>query len=480
MGCYLSMPMASRIIPKDHFLDDIWSIYELISPLETSHGEETSHSTWATFKARHRIRGEMHALKLITKKTPLTFATFMGIVNIMTALNHPNIVPLKGIYEDQEFFCLATQFYPGGDLFDRIQKLGHYSERSASAMAQEIIRTVCYLHDCDICHLDLKPENFAFAEVNDDRSIKLINLSLALRVDVERDNYPSRGTKLYRSPEMEDLEFRRTPAVLKKADAYSLGILLYTMLVGKFPAFNEATKVVRFPSVSDLSPQVKDLLTRLTDVNYQTRMSVHEALAHPWVTRECPSYFPLKRGTVQGLRNYRLSEFQDFFLGVLITRLDRHRSLLLTNSFTSLDLSQDGRLDLSDVCFLFDECKEELGLTSIESVRENAKIFFDHVQQHGQIKPHAFFKLQILGCMIEQDPKLDLTTKKIFQLMDTLCTNRVNLDQFTLFLNVPRQEAQGLFESADVNRNGQLSLDEFSAALLGTIEVKSNDQNDSK
>eukprot|EP00475_Leptophrys_vorax_P012200 TRINITY_DN1861_c0_g1_i1.p2 TRINITY_DN1861_c0_g1~~TRINITY_DN1861_c0_g1_i1.p2 ORF type:complete len:163 (-),score=41.19 TRINITY_DN1861_c0_g1_i1:75-563(-) len=141
---------------------------------------------------------------------------------------------------------------------------------------------ICFSLALKCSQKDLKPENFVFADPRDEQSIKLTEFGLALRVHERKDDYPSCGSLLYRSPEMSDLQFRRDPAVMKKADAYSFGILLYTMIFGLFPAFG--TKGLRFPPDSDPSPELKELLKGLTQRSHVQRLSLHEALSHPWIT----------------------------------------------------------------------------------------------------------------------------------------------------------------------------------------------------
>jgi len=367
---------------------------------------------------------------------------------------------------------MALEFLRGGELFDRILSLKHYSEKTASNIVQDMIRPIIYLHEKNICHLDLKPENFVLGMPDDDKTIKLIDFGLALRVDEDKDDYPTCGTKIYKSPEMADPYFKRSPAVLKKSDAYSFGIVLYTMLVGRFPAFG--SKGLKFPNEAELSNDAKDLLRRLTEKNYIMRLSLHDAMSHPWVTGESAPDIPLKNTVINGLKNYRfMNIFQRAVVNIVSNRLTDEDKLALKEAFTALDVNGDGKLDLGEISKLFQDHKKQLGLETDKAALERAKSLYlkmDH-NNDGAVDAEEFMEVQVLGSLLGKDSELQMDLKTLFNVIDVNNDGDISVDEFAAFMaNFQPQEVQSIFNSADRDHSGTINFEEFMSAMSGYVQ----------
>lgn len=93
---------------------------------------------------------------------------------------HPNIVRIKGTYEDSVSVHLVMELCEGGELFDRIVQKGHYSEREAAKLIGVIVSVLESCHSLGVMHRDLKPENFLFQSVDEDAALKATDFGLSV------------------------------------------------------------------------------------------------------------------------------------------------------------------------------------------------------------------------------------------------------------------------------------------------------------
>lgn len=219
---------------------------------------------------------------------------------------------LLDVFETDEEIQLVTEYCPGGELFDAIQKKrnrshamrrGQYSEAQAACITTQILRALEDLHAADIVHRDVKPENILLAD-NDDSAIhvKLCDFGIArslfrkpstdsLSSDGEASPltpgrsraYSSLGSDYYVAPEM-----CYGAAYGTAVDIYSLGVTVYILLCGFPPVFSgsETDAAVMFPNSywKDISDDAKDLVRRMLTPDPAARITCREALRDNWIT----------------------------------------------------------------------------------------------------------------------------------------------------------------------------------------------------
>jgi len=93
---------------------------------------------------------------------------------------HPNVVRIKGTYEDALYVHIVMELCAGGELFDRIVEKGQYSEREAAKLIKTIVGVVEACHSLGVMHRDLKPENFLFLSSNEDAALKATDFGLSV------------------------------------------------------------------------------------------------------------------------------------------------------------------------------------------------------------------------------------------------------------------------------------------------------------
>ena len=85
--------------------------------------------------------------------------SFKYEISILKKLDHPNILKLYEVFEDDKRYYLVTELCKGGELFDEIINKVQFSEKEAATIVQQILQAVAYCHSLGIVHRDLKPEN---------------------------------------------------------------------------------------------------------------------------------------------------------------------------------------------------------------------------------------------------------------------------------------------------------------------------------
>ena len=246
-------------------------------------------------KCQNRSTKEYYAIKTIRKAKVSRLEILKREIEILRKMDHPNIIRLVDVYEDDKYLHLVTELCTGGELFDRIIKKtktaeGHYSEKDASKVIRCLLGAISYVHNVhNISHRDLKPENFIFETSAEDSRLKIIDFGLS-RYDDEVSHMTTKvGTPYYIAPEV------LTRSYDKECDLWSIGVIMYVMLCG-YPPFYGVTDAEIFASVKraqfefrspewdTISTAAKDLICGLLQKNPKTRLTADQALSHRWIT----------------------------------------------------------------------------------------------------------------------------------------------------------------------------------------------------
>lgn len=137
-----------------------------------------------TFMCVEQATGEEYACKSISKRKLITDEDVEDVrreIQIMHHLKgHPNVISIKGAYEDATAVHVVMELCAGGELFDRIIKRGHYTERKAAELTRTIVGVLEACHSLGVMHRDLKPENFLFVNNREDSLLKTIDFGLSI------------------------------------------------------------------------------------------------------------------------------------------------------------------------------------------------------------------------------------------------------------------------------------------------------------
>jgi calcium-dependent protein kinase len=137
-----------------------------------------------TYLCVDKATGGEYACKSIAKRKLVTDEDVEDVrreIQIMHHLaGHPSIIGIRGAYEDAVAVHVVMELCAGGELFDRIVRRGHYTERQAATLAHVIVSVVESCHSLGVMHRDLKPENFLFVGNDEDSPLKTIDFGLSM------------------------------------------------------------------------------------------------------------------------------------------------------------------------------------------------------------------------------------------------------------------------------------------------------------
>lgn len=252
-------------------------------------------------KCINHTTGQQCAVKTICKNDPAVKAG--GLVREITLLQemkHHNIVQLEDVYEDAEYLHLVTNLCKGGELFDKILEKSSsnngvpcFSEDEAARVIHQILTAVSYMHKRGVAHRDIKPENILFDTKDEDSPIKIIDFGLARKHYGSLGEPPMKtvvGTPYYIAPEVLRRKYDSS------CDLWSVGVIAYILLCG-YPPFNGKNNnethasVLRgrysFPSREwkGTSQGARDFIRRLLQKDPSKRVTVEQALNHPWIVK---------------------------------------------------------------------------------------------------------------------------------------------------------------------------------------------------
>ena len=157
---------------------DVMSMYSVVGTIGKG-------SFGRVHKVKHKITGDIRAVKVLMKEkiSDSSRATIISEVEILKALDHPNILKVFEVYEDSNQISIVTELCQGGELFDRIIAHKRFSESIAANYMYQIMSGVLACHEKGIMHRDLKPENIMFLENKEDSNIKIIEFGTSTKID---------------------------------------------------------------------------------------------------------------------------------------------------------------------------------------------------------------------------------------------------------------------------------------------------------
>ncbi|CAJ0566744.1 unnamed protein product, partial [Mesorhabditis spiculigera] len=260
--------------------------------------EELGRGAYGTvYRAIERATGKTWAAKMVQVRPGVKKENVLHEMDMMNQLHHEKLLHLHEAFDLGNEMCLIEEFVSGGELFDKIMEDDSLmSEPEVRDYMHQILLGLQHMHQKNIVHLDLKPENILL-KAKGSTDIKIIDFGLARKLD------PKRGVKLlFGTPEFCAPEVVNYQPVGLATDMWTVGVISYVLLSGLSPFLGDSDEETLAnvsaadwdfddPSWEDVSDLAKDFICRLMAKDKRKRMSVQEALQHPWIVGPMLSAF---------------------------------------------------------------------------------------------------------------------------------------------------------------------------------------------
>ena len=412
---------------------------------------------------KNKTTGIEYACKELPKKKLSDYEGLMREVNLMIKLDHPNIIKLYEVYENDKNIYLIMELCTGGELFDRIventENGVQFTEKQAANLFKQMMSAINYCHKNGIVHRDLKPENLLYLNKDKNSPIKVIDFGMSKRFDSKHFMSEKVGTAYYISPEVLNGKYD------EKCDIWSAGVILYIIICG-YPCFNgdDDDEIfaaiqkgkINFPSPEwdSISNDAKELIKKMC-CSPNKRLTAEQVLNETWVKDNAPNagkaLLPMK---IDGFKNYSNSnKLRKAVLTYIASRLSEEEIKKIKAIFETIDTDNDGKLSL-------EELKKAVSLTDGMKIEYIEQLFKSiDTDNSGNIEYTEFISASIEKNIYLNEEKL----KEAFKLFDVDGSGKISRAEIEKVLHMDKhsKEIDAIMAKHDINKDGEIDFQEF-------------------
>lgn len=387
-----------------------------------------------------------------------------------------------------KYYYIIMEFLTGGELFEKITDedfYGDFTEKDAANIMRQVFRGINYCHANNVVHRDLKPENLLLESNVTSESlggknmkIKIIDFGTSQQFEVgtKKKMEERYGTPYYIAPDVLNKSYN------EKCDIWSLGVILYILLVG-YPPFNgsEDKKIIDAvkkgvytldePEWDDVSSEAIDLVKKCLTYDPEKRISASEALEHPWFKKFAKGEKvkkSLASKALSNLKNFRAEQkLKQATLAFIVSQcLTKEETDKMEEIFAAMDKNNDGMLSKQEIS---EGYEEHFGIPIDDE--ELDKIFSAiDTDGSGAIDYSEF----LMATMNEQQLMSKEKLKQAFKMFDKDNSGTISKQEIRDALgNLDEEVADKMISEVDDNGDGEISFDEFERMMNMVASAKS-------
>ena len=307
-------------------------------------------------------------------------------IDIISSLDHPNIARFYETFHDERYFHIVTELCRGKELSKLLkQNGGKLNERKCRIIIMKILHAINYCHSHGIVHCDLKPDNIIFESPNEEEEnedilnlldLKLLDFGLSSRIKKNEKLNNTVGTAYFIAPETIKGEYD------EKCDVWSIGVILYYILSGKFPFtgnsnFEIFEKIQKSEPVfknlfKDISQNAIDFIKKCLIKNPNERPSAKECLSHPWlepIFKHIHSDVFLKDNLILNFTSYhKCPQLKKLILKYLVNNMGHTELGPYKSAFYAFDFKNQGIVTKTDIKKIFNLYNVDTTETQIKNI----------------------------------------------------------------------------------------------------------------
>jgi calcium-dependent protein kinase len=384
-------------------------------------------------------------------------------------------------FSSEYCWYFVEEYVAGGDLYEQICKLQYYNEETASNIMKQIFSFVCYLHQMNIVHRDIKPKNMMVSNKKDEIEIKLIDFGTATFFSKKKPLTGIVGTPIYMAPEVLKGNY------YNQCDLWSCGVILYILLGGNPPFEGKNSKEIyskiekgdynlKGSEWENVSDEAKDLIKKLLEKNINKRITAQEALKHPFITNNAvkknQSFNKLSlKNCLQTFASKQ--KLHQASIAFIVHQMSNNKMIQkLTEIFKELDESGEGLLSK-------EELKKGYKKFFDDKITDNE---FDQIMKtidqdnSGQISIEEFIRATVDYENLVSEKNL----KSAFDFFDKDHSGSLSPDEVREVLglnednNSTNKIVENIIKEVDVNGDGLISYDEFKTMMKNNKSLLKN------
>jgi len=473
---------------------DITVFYEIIKKIgEGAYGK--------IYKVKNKQSGDIRAMKQIIKSKITDIAKFQTEIKILSMVDHPNIVRLFEVIEDDKYFNLIQELCTGGELYKKYQTT-QLKEKEIAIIFNQIMSAVAYCHEKGIVHRDLKLENILFVSEDPDSPIKIIDFGFSVLFDKKQNSKNDDKEKNSDGNDIKKFGFRRmkskvgtlyyiSPEIIKgnydeKCDIWACGVILYILLCG-YPPFSGNTDKEVYNLITqvkydfdkekwkNISKYARDLIKNML-TPAKNRYTAKQVLASKWLEIKLKDSVDEKTHYILDYKHINkfksFNKFKQVILTFIASRLSSEESKHIRTIFSNIDEDKKGFITFEDFRkYIINEYDIDDLVENEEELRKGFQsVDTDH---NNKIDYTEFLAANLDKKIFLKEEKL----KEAFRTFDINDSGAIKKEDIIRVLKLENLRdknniANAIIEENDFDKDGKINFKDFMCIMQNNNNIE--------